>query len=328
MTAEQEQINKTEGLVRAVIDMMAGRQSDFVDGEKLKKFLDNYAFIEAIAENQTIDIFLANVTQTKARFNQVSERLSGLLAAAESESDKLISQMGEGSSGLALNLANISLFQSTVADSYGSILQHLADIDITAKLNQMDSSLAESMGLIEDMRSQRTEIDALLRKVADNKALIENMDDVNSTQTSLIEDTGVMLLELEKQIENYAFYSEEFDKVYVNAVQFVEKFASLAKQIEHVSLRDDKLISLMHNVIENSSKEHLELQQIIADAGNSIEQLGLGTAQRLTEMTLFINEFNAIGQAISSFSLDFEKQKQDYRAITVELESTEFTYGK
>jgi len=300
MAYNEEELITLQGKVAALIDILSGRQVNHVDGEQIKRFIDNYAVIEALIENDSITDLIENVVRIKDRFQDVSNRVDGLLGAVEVESSKLVSSMGSGASGVALNVADMVLFQTSVSDSYKSLLQHLNDIDITGKVNRMESSLRESLGLIDSMRAQKSEINVLLQKVANNKALIDNMETVNENQTLLIDNAENLIAEMEKQIENYAFYAEEFDVVYSTAVTFVSKFSELVDELERVSARDAKLEEIMSSVISLTAQDFTEMEAMIARITTSVDSLALNTAQKLDGMLTFVNEYNAVGMALSA----------------------------
>ena len=298
----EEQFANLEGKVNALIDMWSGRQVDYVDGERIKKFIDNYSVLSTMIQNDTVDELVHNIMSIGSRFNDVSARIDGLLGSIEVESEKLVSNMGDGASGVALNVADMIMFQTSVSDAYKSMLQHLNDIDITGKINSMESMLRESMGLIDSMKTQKREIAIILQKIAENKALIDNMDDVNRAQTELIDNTETMIAEMEKQIENYAFYSEEFDKVYTTATTFVSRFGEIVREIERVSARDAKLESLMSAVIDLTERDFKDIEELVLTLSTSIESLALNTAQKLDGMLMFVNEYNAVGTAMHAVS--------------------------
>jgi hypothetical protein len=297
-----EEFVSLQGKVEALMDIMSGQQRDYADGEQLKNFIDNYAVIEGIIENDSIDTLVTNIVMAKNRFEEVSGRIDGLLSSIEVESDKLVSGLAGGSSGVALNVADMVLFQTSVSDAYKSMLGHLSDIDITGKINRMESALGEALGLIETMRAQRNEINILLQKIAENRALLDNMEEVNNDQTSLIDNAQNMIVELEKQIENYAFYSEEFDKVYTTAVTFVSKFSDIVAELERVSKRDANLESLMSDVISLTEQSFVTFEYLNQEMVSSIDRLGLTTAQKIDNMILFVDEYNAVGTALHAVS--------------------------
>ncbi len=300
MAINEEEFVALQGKVEAVIDILSGKQTNYADGEQLKRFIDNYAIVEALIENDSIGDLIDNVIRIKDRFEDVSSRVDGLVGAVEIESSKLVSSMSGGASGIALNVADMVLFQTSVSDSHKALLQHLNDIDITGKVNRMESALRESLGLIDSMRAQKSEINVLLTKVADNRVLINNMADVNEAQTLLIDNAENLIVEMEKQIENYAFYAEEFDKVYSTAIIFVAKFSELADELERVSARDAKLEEIMASLINLTAQDFTDMESMINKITTSLDSLALGTAQKLDGMLMFVNEYNAVGMALSA----------------------------
>ncbi len=320
----EQRILKLEGTSAALVDMISNKQTDSVDGEKLNQFITNYGLIGSIVNNETVDVFLSNITLVEGRFAQVSSRLDGLLAAAEAESDKLVSQLGGGASGLALNVVDSALFRASVGDAYGSMLNHLSELDITGKINSMDSSLSEALGLIDEMKTQKTQIAVLLQKIADNKALLENMEDVNNDQTTLIATSQNLIAELSKQIENYAFYSEEFDKVYVTAVNFIGQFAGLVAEMSRISERDDAVANMLRDVISVSTHDFTTMEAYISSITTSIDRFGTNTAQKLNDMLLFVTEYNAVGTAVHAVSDRFTNVSTLADAKYVVMDETTF----
>ena len=297
MAINENEFVALQGKVDAIIDILSKKQKDIVDGEQLKHFIDKYAVVESLINNDSVTTLVDNVVQIKNRFKDVSNRINGMIGAVEVESDKLVSSIGQNSSAVALNIADMVLFQTSVSDSYKSILQHLKDIDITGKINRMESALREALGLIDSMKAQKSEINVLLNKVAENKALIDNMEEVNNNQSKLIDNSQNLITEMEKQIENYAFYSEEFDKVYSAAATFVSKLSQLVDELDRVSKRDAKLEDLMNAIISLTAQDFTDMEGITASVTTSLDSLGSNTAQKLNNMIEFVNEYNATGTA-------------------------------
>lgn len=297
MAINENEFVALQGKVDAIIDILSKKQKDIVDGEQLKHFIDKYAVVESLINNDSVTTLVDNVVQIKNRFKDVSNRINGMIGAVEVESDKLVSNIGQNSSAVALNIADMVLFQTSVSDSYKSILQHLKDIDITGKINRMESALREALGLIDSMKAQKSEINVLLNKIAENKALIDNMEEVNNNQSKLIDNSQNLITEMEKQIENYAFYSEEFDKVYSAAATFVSKLSQLVDELERVSNRDAKLEDLMNAIISLTAQDFTDMEGITASVTTSLDSLGSNTAQKLNNMIEFVNEYNATGTA-------------------------------
>lgn len=228
----EQRILKLEGTSAALVDMISNKQTDSVDGEKLNQFITNYGLIGSIVNNETVDVFLSNITLVEGRFAQVSSRLDGLLAAAEAESDKLVSQLGGGASGLALNVVDSALFRASVGDAYGSMLNHLSELDITGKINSMDSSLSEALGLIDEMKTQKTQIAVLLQKIADNKALLENMEDVNNDQTTLIATSQNLIDPWQADIIKRVLRTKEGDAPELDYLKIIDVCHEIIRQIE------------------------------------------------------------------------------------------------
>ena len=317
-----------QGKVGALTDVLSGRQANYADGEKLKRFIDNYAVVEALLNNNSVLDLIDNIVLIKNRFQDVSDRVDGLLGAVEVESNKLVSSLSSGSSDVALNVSDMVLFQTSVSDSYGSMLEHLQDIDITGKMNAMESTLRESLGLISSMKEQKNEINVLLQKVADNKALIDNMEDVNNSQSSLIDNSENLIAEMEKQIENYAFYSEEFDKVYVTAITFVSKFKEIVDELDRVSARDSQLESITYSIIDLSAQDFTDMESIISTVTKSLDSLALNTAQKLDDMVMFINEYNATGLALAGVKNKMSAIASSNTEEVDSLNSAEIGYTK
>jgi hypothetical protein len=129
------------------------------------------------------------------------------------------------------------------------------------------------------------------------------MDDVNQAQTLLIDNAENLIVEMEKQIENYAFYSEEFDKVYSTAVTFVSKFSELVSELERVSARDANLESIMASVISLTGQDFIDMENITDKIVVSLDTLALNTAQKINNMMLFVDEYNAVGTALHAVNI-------------------------
>ena len=298
MPVSEERIIKLEGRVAALIEMLSGKERDRADAEKVKRFIDNYAVVSGVIENRGVENFITSLVEAKKRFDTLSGKLDGLLGSIDAESDRLVKSLGDGASGVALNIADMIMFQTSVSDGYKSMLEHLRDINITGKINEMEASLREAMGLISDLRSQREQINTILQRIADDETVIKDVQSVNDTQQQLIKNTENMIAEVEKEIENYGFYAEEFDKIYTTASNFVARFRELVSEIDRIATRDTKLESLMADVLSVSFESVEQFEALTTTLSQAIRNLGTDTAQKLEDMTMFINEFNAIGLAL------------------------------
>lgn len=298
----EAQVLELHGKVNALIDILSNRQSDSLDGLKIQSFIDNYAFIDAIVENDSITSMIENIVIIKSRFESVESRIEGILGAAELESEKLADSLGDGASSLALSSANNALFQSSVYDANKNMLQHLADLDVSGKIQKMDSALSQALGLISNLRDQKSQIDVLFEKIEDNRELIDGQQDTNDQQELLIADSQTLVVELEKQIENYAFFAEEFDKIYVVARDFIEVFDGMLTTMNQIKERDAKVELLLVSATAIYTEEIALMDTQINDIKYTIDNFASMTSQKINDMAMFINEFKAISIELDSFN--------------------------
>jgi len=322
MSIETE-VLEIHGKVNALIDILSNRQSDSLDGHKIQRFINNYAFMDAIVNNESITAMIENIVIIKARFESVEDRIEGILGAAELESEKLASSLGEGASSLALSAANNALFQSSVFDSNKNILQHLADLDVSGKLSRMDSALSQAMGLISNLRDQKAQIDVLFEKIQDNKELIDGQQETNNQQELLISNSQTLVVELEKQIENYAFFAEEFDKIYVVARDFIEVFDEMLTTMRQIKDRDAKVEMLLISATTVYTEEIALMDRQINDISSTIGNFAAETSQKINDMSMFINEFKAISIELDSFSDENEAIQINTASISASLEEAD-----
>lgn len=298
----EAQVLELHGKVNALIDILSNRQSDSLDGLKIQSFIDNYAFIDAIVENDSITSMIENIVIIKTRFESVESRIEGILGAAELESEKLANSLGDGASSLALSAANNALFQSSVYDANKNMLQHLSDLDVSGKIQKMDSALSQALGLISNLRDQKSQIDTLFDKIQDNRELIDGQQETNDQQELLIADSQTLVVELEKQIENYAFFAEEFDKIYVVARDFIEVFDNMLTTMNQIKERDAKVELLLVSATAIYTEEIALMDTQINDIKYTIDNFASMTSQKINDMAMFINEFKAISIELDSFS--------------------------
>jgi len=325
MTVEEELI-ALKGKVAALISILTGKQESRVDGEKLQRFIENYAILEAMTGDKTISAFVEQIGIIQDRFSQVSGRVEGLLGATEVETAKLLETLGGDKNDIALNVANSVQFQLTVTDSYKSLLTHLNKLDITGKIQRMEVTLSEGLGLIRSMKGQEQEIAILLQKIAMNKELIDGMDVVNTQQTTLIEHTEDMLVELERQMENYAFYAEEFDKVYSTATKFIAQFSSMSLEMERITKRDSNLEHILSTTLKTVFDDYIKIQNIINSFNEGLSNFGLETAEKLNGINIYVNEYKAISNAIGTVSERCDTAKANIDNLTTELNDLDCEY--
>lgn len=318
-TATDAELAKLGGKINAIIDILSNRQTDSLDGQKIRRFIDNYAFLDAVINNESIDSMIQNISITKDRFDSVSSRLDGILGAAELESTKLAESLGNGSSSIALSAANSAIFQASVFDSNKNMLQHLSDLNVSGKLQDMDSALSEALGLIRSLRDQKTQIDTLFERISENKELIDGQADVNDEQARLIENSQTLVVELEKQIENYSFFAEEFDKIYVTARDFIKIFSSLVDTMNHIKDRDAKVEAMLVSATSSFSEELAAMDDAISKIQYSVEFFASETSQKINDMAMFINEFKAISIELDSFRIETEAVRDDVDSAMARL---------
>lgn len=300
----EKKIMELTGKVEAVVDILSNRQTNDLDGERIKSFINNYAFLNAIIKDENINSMIQNISIVKNKLKKAQDKIEGILGAIDVETEKLAESLAEGASSLALSAANNALFQASVFDANKSMLQHLADLDITGKLQRMDAALSEAIGLIANLRDQRDQINILFQKVQENKELIEGQDEVNKQQQDLINESQTLVVELEKQIENYAFFAEEFDKIYTTAKDFISSFSELLTDMEYIKNRDGKLEQLLSQATSVYTEDIASMDEVIDSIKTTVNNFGMMTAQKIDDMALFINEFKALNVELDAFKDD------------------------
>ncbi len=325
MSADSSLI-ELQGKVEAIIDILSNRQTDAIDGHKVQQFIDNYAFVNAIIGNESISSMLENVVIVRDKFSNVEARIAGILGAVELESEKLAKSLGEGVNSLALSSANNSLFQASVYDSNKNMLAHLADLDISGKLTSMDSAISQALGLISNLRSQKTQIDTIFDRINENKELIDGQKETNDEQELLIQESKTLVVELEKQIENYAFFAEEFDKIYTVARDFISVFGEMLTSMRQIEERDAQVEKLLILATSVYTEEISMMDEQISSIKYSIDNFAMMTSQKINDMAMFINEFKAISIELDSFHADTELIRDAVSSAGVRLDNADMLF--
>lgn len=113
------------------------------------------------------------------------------------------------------------------------------------------------------------------------------------------------VLNLQSAIKAMGFKEDEYKIVHFGSHDIELKVKSqelieLVLELERVSARDAQLEEVMASVISLTAQDFTEMESLTASMTTAVESLALSTAQKLDDMLLFVNEYNAIGMALTA----------------------------
>jgi len=295
-------IRALEGKVNALIEMLSNKTGSNIKALDIKEFIDKYSIVKDILHSNTIESFLETINSLNKEIQEIQEKANIPLAVANRESQKIIDAYSDNTTQLALNIADVKLFKNNVYMSFKKMYDYINDINIDKKMFELNTQIAFAKNLSKQIIAQKEKIQEVITKNEQQDQFLEKIENVNKEQDKQIDYVNDLIVMMEKQIENYSFFAEEFNTIYMTAKDFLKEFAFLEKKIDYIVRRDDALEEVVKSIVGFVGEDYKNLHQVIDVQKNKMDKFMGDIISWTNDSLMFNNEVKAYNLSLSAYN--------------------------
>jgi hypothetical protein len=161
-------------------------------------------------------------------------------------------------------LSNFIVFKTEVYDAISRIISFFDSVGFRSKLEEMITATETADTKILEINAALSTISDISEAILLLNQSIEQSQELNAEQQQMIDINSRMVAQVEKQIEDYVFFAEEFDEIYRQARLYVTDVASLTKRTVEAEAKVDTVLALVVADIPIITASFDELKQYIS----------------------------------------------------------------
>jgi len=309
--------------VNALISLISNKAASQIEEAKLKDFIEKYAIVEEIVNGDTIHSMISNVESVNDKLQDIEESINIPLTVINEQSEKVLKIFGNQDTDLVLNIADIKYTKNAIYSTFRDLINYLNDLNITGKIKELNDKILFTKSLSDEILSQKNKINEVIDKVVEQETMIEAVEKVNQDQSNQIDYTNNLLSIMEKQIENYAFFAEEFNKIYLNARDFISVMDRLRVKMDYIETRDDQLVNLMNTIVSFIDDKYSVFAQAADEMKQKVVNLEQYVLNWVETSLLFTNEVKAYNLSLKAYNQDMDNISERYLSIKNNIDSLE-----
>ena len=299
---DSQELNNLKAKVESIIDMISNRPELAVDSANIKDFIDKYSIVKTLLDSDTLNGVVEKISELNKNIDTIQKETEGPLLVAQQQSQKIIDMYSKKDVSLSLNIADVKSFKSEVYKSFKDFMNYLKDLDIDNKVEMLKQEIVLAKNLKNDLMAQKDAIQALIKKTDIEDQLIQKIQKVNEDQDTKIKYLDNLIVTIEKQIENYAFFANEFNKIYINAKEFMTRFAEALETLEYIEERDDVLYDLVKRISSLLTTNFETINEATKNLSYQIESYTKEMLSWLNTSMMFVNEVKAYNLSLSAYN--------------------------
>ena len=301
-----QRLSIVEGKINALLEMLGNRPELATDAVKIKDFIDKYAVVDALLGSDTIESLLTKIDKLNDSIQEVQKELQVPLTVAKDQSAKIMEFYSDDTAQLALNIVDLKLFKSSSYKSLRDVIDYINSFEIDKKMKNLDSQLALVKDISNKIIQQKDKINSILQKIDIQEELINQIKETNKEQDAQIDYVNNLIVEVEKQIENYAFFADEFNKIYLNAKEFISTFGELKEKLQYVYNRDNIIQKLLEDIIGFMGNDFATINKTIQGLKDSIDSFAKEMLDWLNYSMMFVNETKAYNLSLKAYNEEMD----------------------
>ncbi len=133
---------------------------------------------------------------------------------------------------------------------------------------------------------------------------------MNEKQDEQIEYINDITITLEKEIESYAFFTNEFNKIYLNAKEFMVRFEESLNKLEIIEKRDEALWNVVTKLLNAFIEDYSSIEVAINDMGEKLQSATSEILSWLEYSLMFVNEVKAYNLSLRAYNEEMDKISQ------------------
>jgi len=311
----KQDIYELEGKIDGLISMLSGKTNNNIKALEIKEFIDKYSVVKTLLQTDTITSLLESINQLNQEIKDIQDKANIPLAIANKESQKIVDAYADDTTQLALNITDVKLFKTNVYDSFAKMYQYINSLNIDKKIEQLNTQIAFAKNLSKEIIAQKEKIQDVINKNKEQDQLLEKMDNTNKEQDKQISYANDLIVMLEKQVENYAFFAEEFNTIYITAKDFISEFAYLEEKLNYIVNRDRALEATVKSIVSYMGEDYANLHSVIEKTNEDMNKFMQDIISWTNDSLMFNNEVRAYNLSLAAYNNEMD-------AIRVQNEET------
>jgi len=301
-----QRVSVVEGKINALLEMLGNRPELATDAVKIKDFIEKYSVVNTLLASDTIESLLTKVDELNKSIQEVQKELQVPLTVAKEQSAKIMKFYSDDSAQLALNIVDLKLFKSSSYKSLRDVIDYINSFEIDKKMKNLDAQLAIVKDISNKIIQQKDKINSILKRIDTQEELINQIRETNKEQDAQIDYVNNLIVEIEKQIENYAFFADEFNKIYLNAKEFISTFGELKEKLEYIYNRDNIIQKLLEDIIGFMGNDFATINKTIKGLKDSIDSFSKEMLDWLNYSLMFVNEVKAYNLSLGAYNKEMD----------------------
>ena len=316
-----QDFNVLKGKVESIIDMISNKPELPMDAERIKNFLEKYSIVEALLTTDTIETVISKIDKLNENMDVIQKEVEGPLLVAQQQSEKIIQAYTQKDVNLSLNVADIKMFKSEIFSTFKDFTEYLNKLDISGKMKELDDENALLKSLRLDIIAQKDQLNNILEQIEKEEELIGNVQETNKQQDFQINYVNNLIATVEKQIENYAFFANEFNKIYLNAKNFITKFSEALETLNEIEQRDTLLFKIVGEIASVIETDYSVINGETRALKSKIDEYTKEMLSWLNYSMMFVNEVKAYNLSLGAYNDKMDVLKQKANSVIIDLDS-------
>jgi len=301
MDTTEKRLLELESKVKTLIEMVTNRPELAIDAAKIKDFVDKYSALVSIIKNDTLTTTVEKINKINEVVEDIQKRTEAPLLVAETQSQKILDLYSSDKVELALNVADVKRFKSEIFVALRDFLEYIKELNIEGKMKELEAEIAIAKQLSNDMVVMRDKLKSLNESLNKEMEVLKKIEEVNKAQDEQITYIENLITTLEKEIESYAFFTNEFNKIYLNAKEFMKRFADALTTLENITQRDKALYGLVEKLLNAFVADYSSLEMSINSLSDNLKQFTQEMLTWLNHSLMFVNEVRAYNLSLNAY---------------------------
>jgi len=316
-----EHVNVLEAKIEGLIDIVSNKSNTAVNSLDIKAFMEKYSIYKTLLKSETLNSVVETINELNKQIKNIQTEVNIPLEIANNETNKIIKMYGDDNTQLAINIADIKLFKTSIYKTFKDLIFYISNLKIDEKINDLNANIQIAKDLMGSIIQQKDKINNLVDSIDMQKSVISDIENKNKEQDSQISYANDLIVTLEKQIESYAFFAEEFNNIYMVARDFVKNFTRLEKEMDHISKRDNELYSMYKNIMSFIDGDYRLLSKTIENIDSDFKKYAQDIVSWTTENLMFVNEVRGYNLSLSAYNDKFDSISEDLDNVLVRIQN-------
>ena len=319
--ATLQDLAQIKAKLNALMDMVTNKPQLSIDSSEIEDFIEKYGIVKEIVGEDTLTAVLNKINELNSNIETIQKETEAPLIVAQQQSQKIIDMYSKDEVSLALNIADIKMFKNEIYASFKNFIDYIDKLNIQHKMSVLNEQITVVKNMKADMISQSDKIKNLFSQINEEQELVTTIKEVNKQQDAQIDYLNNLIITIEKQIENYAFFANEFNKIYINAKEFMQRFAESLETLTYIEEKDAILYELVKQISSVLETDFSIVNKEIEELSNRVDNFTNEMLSWLNYSLMFTNEVKAYNLSLSAYNKQMDDLTTRAQKVIQNLET-------